>query len=165
MTENNTKAIVSAEEVEKKLWSIMGHETEEVLRDLESLGWLAKEEPVEVRNWCRSKEVVESGFLDTDTVGWTGNGLPRFPTVEFGEGHILLCTKAQKERFLRLRPDALLGIGYGNRFYAIAAEDIDEILVVDEAPEEIPESKSSLTIPMPRPTRPIPRPVSFANRR
>ena len=152
------KAIAS-KKVEELLFAIMGNETEEILRGLDSIGWLEQEEAVEVRNWHRSPEVVESGFLDEDTVGWTGNGLPHFPTVEFGEGHILLCTKAQKERFLRLRPDTFIGIGYGNRFYAIAACDIDEILVVDEAPEEIPESKPKRTRTQPTRNLPRPRPV------
>ena len=130
----------------RQLMIEMDCNSEEVIWGLELLGWLAHEEPVEVRKWAYSPEVVKSGFLEKETVGWTGNGFPRFPTVEVSEGYILLCTKAQKARFLELEPDTFLGIAHGR---AISASDIDEILVVDEAPEEIPESKFKRTRKIP----------------
>ena len=151
---------------------IIGYDTEEMIKGYQSMSWLGQEKPVEVRNWYRSPDVIITGFLDDETSGWSGNGFPRFPTVEFGVeaagGSVLLCTKEQKERFLRLKPDDLVGIEYaGNRPYTISAADIDAILVVDEAPEEIPESKSSRTKTMPTRTRTLPRPrtVVVANRR
>lgn len=145
MMSKGKEIIMMAKEI-KQLMIEMDCETEETLRGLELLGWLEHEEPVKVRSWAYAPDVLQSGFLNTDTVGWTGHGLPFFPTVEVAEGYVLLCTKVQKERFLELEPDAFLGIAHGR---AISKEDIDEILVVDEAPEEIPESKPKRTRTMP----------------
>lgn len=150
------KMVYNAQIVRDLLWEVLGNAKIELCNELDKLGWLAQQKPVTVKNWDLSPEVLSSNFFDEGTTGWFGNGLPDFPTVEIGEGFCLLCTKAQKEKFLRLEescPDFFLGIAYGDRPYAIGASDITDILVVDDAPEERPEVKKPQRPKMPRPKK------------